>query len=254
MQKEIGEMTHNQNHDAEFIAKVMNERDRVLAEKEQHSEEARKAFERAKRASKEGMRRKNAELEAVRRQMKQAQAENKSLEVDRDVLLKEHVRLEQVCLEQVCEAKFALVELQTQIADLTAENTRLEVCAESSTADRPACVLDALVHMVSLRPLDQKPTDPRQEVRFSNSSVMSAFRKDFASLLSVWNSTRQSMCSTRRVLHEIAKASKGFVQSSFVARRQRSLWDLVQSWAPSAFRFKSMVFVPAPAKSSHAAS
>ena len=66
----------------------------------------------------------------------QAQAENKSLEVDRDVLLKEHVRLEQVCLEQVCQTKSTLVELQKQIADLTVENTRLKVCAESSTADR----------------------------------------------------------------------------------------------------------------------
>ena len=37
--------------------------------------------------------------------MKQAQAENKSLEVDRDVLLQEQVRLEQVCLEQVCQTK-----------------------------------------------------------------------------------------------------------------------------------------------------
>ena len=44
--------------------------------------------------------------------MKQAQAENKSLEVDRDVLLKEQVRLEQVCLEQVCQTKSTLVELQ----------------------------------------------------------------------------------------------------------------------------------------------
>ena len=87
--RKIGEMTLNENHDAEFIAKVMKERDRVLAEKEQHSEEARKAFERAQGASKEAMRRKNAELEAVRRHMKQAQAENESLEVDRDVLLKE---------------------------------------------------------------------------------------------------------------------------------------------------------------------
>ena len=52
MQKKIDEMTFNENHDAEFIAKVMKERDRVLAEKEQHSEEARKAFERAKGASK----------------------------------------------------------------------------------------------------------------------------------------------------------------------------------------------------------
>ena len=81
----------------------MKERDRVLAEKEQHSEEPRKAFERANGASKEAMRRKNAELEAVRRQMKQAQAENKSLEVDRDVLLKERVRL--VCLEKVRQTK-----------------------------------------------------------------------------------------------------------------------------------------------------
>ena len=136
MQKKIDEMTLNENHDAEFIAKVMKERDRVLAEKEQHSEEARKAFERAKGASKEAMRRKNAELEAVRRQMKQAQAENKSLEVDRDVLLKEQVRLEQVCLEQVCQTKSTLVEIQKQIADSTVENTRLKVCAESSTADR----------------------------------------------------------------------------------------------------------------------
>ena len=129
-------MTLNENRGAEFIAKVMKERDRVLAEKEQHSEEARKAFERAKGASKEAMRRKNAELEAVRRQMKQAQAENKSLEVDRDVLLKEQVRLAQVCLEQVCQTKSTHVELQKQIADLTVENTRLKVCAESSTADR----------------------------------------------------------------------------------------------------------------------
>ena len=85
MQKKMDEMTLNENHDAEFIAKVMKERDRVLAEKEQHLEEARKAFERAKGVSKEATRRKNAELESVRRQMKQAQAENKSLEVDRDV-------------------------------------------------------------------------------------------------------------------------------------------------------------------------
>ena len=136
MQKKIDVMTLNENHDAEFIAKVMKERDRVLAEKEQHSEEARKAFERAKGASKEAMRRKNVELEAVRRQMKQAQAENKSLKVDRDVPLKEQVRLEQVRLEQVCQTKSTLVELQKQIADLTVENTRLKVCAESSTADR----------------------------------------------------------------------------------------------------------------------
>ena len=47
MQKKIDEMTLNENHDA----KVIKERDRVLAEKEQHSEEARKAFERAKGAS-----------------------------------------------------------------------------------------------------------------------------------------------------------------------------------------------------------
>ena len=118
------------------LQKVMKECGRVLAEKEQHSEEATKAFERAKGASKEAMRRKNAELEAVRRQMKQAQAENKSLEVDRDVLLKEQVRLEQVCLEQVCQTKSTLVELQKQIADMTVENTPLKVCAASSTADR----------------------------------------------------------------------------------------------------------------------
>ena len=131
VQKKIDEMTLNENHDAEFVAKVMNERDRVLAEKEQHSEEARKALERAKDASKEAMRRKNAQLEAVRGQMKQAQAENKSLEVDRDAPLKEQVRL-----EQVCQTKSTLVELQKQIADLTVENTHLKVCAESSSADR----------------------------------------------------------------------------------------------------------------------
>ena len=70
------------------------------------------------------MRRKNAELEAVRREMKQTQA-------DRDVPLKE-----QVCLHQVCQTKSTLVELQKQIADLTIENTRLKVCAESPSADR----------------------------------------------------------------------------------------------------------------------
>ena len=37
MQKTIDEMTLKENRDAEFIAKVMKERDRVLAEKEQHS-------------------------------------------------------------------------------------------------------------------------------------------------------------------------------------------------------------------------
>ena len=136
MQKKIDEMTLNEIHDAEFIAKVMKERDRVLAEKEQHSEEARKAFERAKGASREAMRRTNAELEAVRRQMKQAEAENKSLDVDRDVLL------EQVCLDQVCQTKSTLVELQNQIANLTVENTRLKVCAESSTADRDSVRLE----------------------------------------------------------------------------------------------------------------
>ena len=144
VQKKIDEMTLNENHDAEFIAKVMKERDRVLAEKERHSEEARKAVERAKGASKEAMRRKNPELEAVRRKMKQAQAENKSLEVDLDVLLKEQVRLEQVCPKQVCQTKSTLVELQEQIADLTVENIRLKVCAENSTADRDIRLLNKI--------------------------------------------------------------------------------------------------------------
>ena len=40
--KKIDEMTLNENHDAELIAKVMKERDRLLAEKEQRSEENRK--------------------------------------------------------------------------------------------------------------------------------------------------------------------------------------------------------------------
>ena len=44
--KKIDEMTLNENHDAELIAKVMKERDRVLAEKEQHSEENRKLKQR----------------------------------------------------------------------------------------------------------------------------------------------------------------------------------------------------------------
>ena len=77
------------------------------------------------------MRRKNAEQEAVRRQTKQTRAENKSLEVGRDAPLKE-----QVCLEQKCQTKSTLDELQKQIADLTVENTHLKVCAESSSADR----------------------------------------------------------------------------------------------------------------------
>ena len=49
VQKKIDEMTLNENHDAEFVAKVMNERDRVLAKKEKLSEEARKALERERR-------------------------------------------------------------------------------------------------------------------------------------------------------------------------------------------------------------
>ena len=99
-------------HDAEFTAKVIKERDRVLAEKEQHHEETRKAFERAKVADKEAMRRKSAELEAVRQHMKQAHAENKSLTVDQDDLLKEQVRQ-----EEVRQTESKLVELQKQIAE-----------------------------------------------------------------------------------------------------------------------------------------
>ena len=95
-----------------------------------------KSFRTRERREQRGHATQSAELEAVRRQMKQAQAENKSLEVNRDVLLKEQVRLEQVCLDQVCQAKSTLVELQKQIADLTVENTRPKVCAESSNADR----------------------------------------------------------------------------------------------------------------------
>ena len=64
------------------------------------------------------------------------------------------MRLEHVCLEQVCHTKSTLVELQKQIADLTVENTRLKVCAESSTADRK-CVRvelrDALEQNYQLR-------------------------------------------------------------------------------------------------------
>ena len=137
-----------------FLGKIDLMKDRVLAEKEQHSEEATKAFQRAKGKSNEAMRRKNAELEAVRRQMKQAQAENKSLEVDQDVLLKEQVRLQQVCLDQGCQTKSTLVELQKQIADLTVENTRLKVCAESSTADRDSvrvALHEALEEITSCR-------------------------------------------------------------------------------------------------------
>ena len=70
--------TLNENLDAEFTAKVMKVRGRVLAEKEQHSEEARKAFERAKGASKEAMRRKNAELEAAPTDEASASAEQVS--------------------------------------------------------------------------------------------------------------------------------------------------------------------------------
>ena len=46
------------------------------------------------------------------------------------------MRLEQVCLDQVCQTKSALIELQKQIADSTVENTRPKLCAESSNADR----------------------------------------------------------------------------------------------------------------------
>ena len=41
MQKKIDEMTLNENHDAQLIAKVMKKRDRLSAEKEQRSEENR---------------------------------------------------------------------------------------------------------------------------------------------------------------------------------------------------------------------
>ena len=42
MQKKIDEMTLNENHDAQLFAKVIKKRDRLLAEKEQRSEENRK--------------------------------------------------------------------------------------------------------------------------------------------------------------------------------------------------------------------
>ena len=41
--------------------------------------------------------------------------------------------------------KSTLVELQKQIADLTVENTRLKVCAESSTSDRDSVRVERYV-------------------------------------------------------------------------------------------------------------
>ena len=54
MQKKIDEMTLNENHDAEFIAKVMKERDRVLAEKKATLGGSEKSFRTRERREQRG--------------------------------------------------------------------------------------------------------------------------------------------------------------------------------------------------------
>ena len=101
-----------------------------------------------------------------------------------------------------------------------------------------------------------------REPRLWNSSIMSrASRKHFFLLLSLSESPQDRACValavsfTRSPRHpELLFSSSSADTCSFVARRQRSLWDLVMSWASSAFRFKSMDFVPPSAKPSRAAS
>ena len=172
------------------------------------------------------MRRKNAELEAVRRQMKQAQAENKSLEVNRDVLLKEQVRLEQVFLEQVCQTKSTLVELQKHIADLTVENTRLKVCAESSTADRDSVrveVYEALEQNYQLqnhleeqivKHQEQEKLNAELHVKLLEEKEKLTVREQENSIVGAprgrveWRSRRTRMFHSERVLTCVSEASK----------------------------------------------
>ena len=159
MQKKTDEMTVNENHDAEFIARVMNECDRVLAEKKQHSEENRKLKQRVgelKLVEQKVRDEKKAALKAKTLDFNQAldwQLEQN--DADRIRLKSEKKSLEwevQQCKQEMEPWKtkeslnatiFDEITDQSaqQIADLTAENTRLEVCAESSTPDRDSvCV------------------------------------------------------------------------------------------------------------------
>ena len=154
VQKKIDEMTLNENHDAELIAKVVKERDRVLAEKEQLSEENRK-LKQPVGASKR--------IEQKVRDEKKAALKAKTLEFHQELNWKleqkdeNRIRLEsekkslqrevQLCKQEIEERKTkdfldaALIDeirdqSAQQIADLTAENTRLKVCAESLTAEQ----------------------------------------------------------------------------------------------------------------------
>ena len=111
-------MTLNENHDAEFIAKMMNERDLVLAESatlggSEKSFRTRERREQRGHATQECRAGDHAPTDEARTSGEQESGR------------------EQVCLEQVCQTKSTLVDLQKQIADLTAENARLTVCAES---------------------------------------------------------------------------------------------------------------------------
>ena len=107
--------------------------------------------------------------------------------------------------------------------------------------------------------------DLQVNVENSGLATRQSFRKKspkyFISLLSLSGTPHERACValvvsfTRLPEHFrlLLRTSSAF-SSSFVARRQRSLWDHVLSWASSAFLVKSMVFMPASARSSHATS
>ena len=132
------------------------------------------------------------------------------------------------------------------------------------------CILKAAARAVLLRPLHQNHFpgfrgnhDLQVNVESSGLATRQSFRKKspkyFISLLSLSGTPHERACValvvslTRLPEHFIVllRTSSAF-SSSFATRQQRSLWDRVLSWASSAFLVKSMVFMPASARSSHA--
>ena len=132
MQKQIDEMKLNGNPDAELIAKVVKERDQVLAEREQHSEENRKLKQRVGELKR---------FEQKVRDEKKAALKAKTLDFHQELDWQleqndaDRIRLEQ-CKQEIEERKTKVSldvapideikdQSAQQIADLTAENTRL---------------------------------------------------------------------------------------------------------------------------------
>ena len=124
------------------------------------------------------------------------------------------------------------------------KKTRPETCFTPQPMPCPGCLSTRVTSVCWL-------DDPLREPRLWNSSVMSrASCKYFASLHSRSVTPQDSAWVALAVsltrwpsFPRLSLSSPSSVNRYFVARRHRSLWDLVQSWASDAFRFSSTVFL-----------